>query len=280
MKTRIFLAVLACLLFVIAVRAEVKLRHQGTACQLLVQGKPMLVLGGELSNSAASSIADIDSVLPGMRKLGLNTVFVPVYWDLLESQEGQFDFSLVDEDISVARANDLKIVFLWFGAWKNSMSCYAPMWFKQNVKKYPRAETASGKPLEIASAFSDEVLQADKKAFCQLMTHIRQTDSKENTVVMIQVENEIGMLESARDHSALAEKMWKAGVPPITGTDSPRPGPWSWKQASFGRRQAARRTGWKAISQPACGSVPIFLEARLVDPLWRAFAARALQIAA
>lgn len=256
MKTKISITVLAFLLFGIAVRAEVKLRHQGTACQLLVQGKPMLILGGELSNSAASSIADIDSVLPGMRKLGLNTVFVPVYWDLLESQEGQFDFSLVDEDISVARANDLKIVFLWFGAWKNSMSCYAPLWFKQNVKKYPRAETAAGKPLEIASAFSDEVLQADKRAFCQLMTHIKQTDSKENTVVMIQVENEIGMLESARDHSALAEKMWKAGVPPITGTDL-------YAEEKFQAYHYARYVEQLASAGKAIYDIPMYVNAAM-----------------
>lgn len=42
------------------------------------------------------------------------------------------------------------------------MSCYAPLWFKENTRKYPRAMTRRGKPLEIASAFSDNILQADK----------------------------------------------------------------------------------------------------------------------
>jgi hypothetical protein len=191
--------------------AEVHLQRQGTATRLFVNGQSMLVLGGELSNSAVTNIADIDSVLPRMHTLGLNTVFVPVSWDLTEPEEGRFDFSLVDEDIKVARENHLKLVLLWFGAWKNSMSCYAPLWFKKDTRRFPRAITEKGKPLEIASAFSVHVEEADKRAFCQLMQHLAGIDCKESTVIMIQVENEIGMLESARDHSPLAEKAFKEG---------------------------------------------------------------------
>ena len=132
----------------------------------------IFILGGELSNSAATSVSDIDEVLPRMKALGLNTVLVPVYWEFLEPVEGQMDFTLIDRTIDVARQQELKIVLLWFGAWKNSMSCYAPAWFKRDVKRFPRAMTAEGKPLEIASCFSDNVLQADLKAFSALMQHI------------------------------------------------------------------------------------------------------------
>ena len=173
-----------------------------------------LILGGELSNSAATSVEDIDEVLPRMKALGLNTVLVPVYWELMEPREGQMDFTLVDRMIDVARQQELKIVPLWFGAWKNSMSCYAPAWFKRDVKRFPRAVTAEGKPLEIASCFSDNVLQADLKAFSALMQHIAEKDPQCEVVIMMQIENEIGMLESARDHSALAEKAYKQPVPP------------------------------------------------------------------
>ena len=168
------------------------------------------ILGGELSNSAATSVSDIDEVLPRMKALGLNTVLVPVYWEFLEPVEGQMDFTLVDRTIDVAREQGLKIVPLWFGAWKNSMSCYAPAWFKRDVKRFPRAVTAEGKPLEIASCFSDNVLQADLKAFSALMQHIAEKDPQREVVIMMQIENEIGMLESARDHSPLAEKAYKA----------------------------------------------------------------------
>ena len=173
------------------------------------QIKDFVILGGELSNSAATSVEDIDEVLPRMKALGLNTVLVPVFWEFLEPVEGQMDFTLVDRTIDVARKQGLKIVPLWFGAWKNSMSCYAPAWFKRDVKRFPRAMTAEGKPLEIASCFSDNVLQADLKAFSALMQHIAEKDPQREVVIMMQIENEIGMLESARDHSPLAEKAYK-----------------------------------------------------------------------
>ena len=166
------------------------------------------ILGGELSNSAATSVSDVEEVLPRMKALGLNTVLVPVYWEFLEPVEGQMDFTLVDCTIDVARQQGLKIVPLWFGAWKNSMSCYAPAWFKLDVKRFPRAMTAEGKQLEIASCFSDNVLQADLKAFSALMRHIKERDPQREVVIMMQIENEIGMLESARDHSPLAEKAY------------------------------------------------------------------------
>ena len=170
---------------------------------------PCPILGGELSNSAATSVEDIDEVMPRMRALGLNTVLVPAYWELMETTEGQFDFTLIDRTIDVARRERLHVVFLWFGAWKNSMSCYTPGWFKQDTKRFPRAMTAEGKQMEIASCFSDNVLQADLKAFSALMRHIREKDPQREVVIMMQIENEIGMLESARDHSPLAEKAYK-----------------------------------------------------------------------
>ena len=176
---------------------------------LQAQGLSRPILGGELSNSAATSVEDIDEVMPRMRALGLNTVLVPAYWEFVEPVEGQFDFTLIDRTIDVARREQLQVVFLWFGAWKNSMSCYAPGWFKQDTKRFPRAMTAEGKQMEIASCFSDNVLQADLKAFSALMRHIKERDPQREVVVMMQIENEIGMLESARDHSPLAEKVYK-----------------------------------------------------------------------
>ena len=176
---------------------------------------PFPILGGELSNSAVTCVEDIDNVMPRMRALGLNTVLVPTYWELLESTEGRFDFTLTDRVIDKARENGLKVIFLWFGAWKNSMSCYAPLWFKTDTKRFPRAMTKTGKPMEIASCFSANVLQADNKAFTAFMRHLAEKDKGIGTVIMLQIENEIGMLEAARDHSPLAENTYDAPIPKV-----------------------------------------------------------------
>lgn len=189
------------------------LTRVGNKTQLIVQDKPFLILGGELGNSTATTSQNMESVWPRLKALNLNTVLIPVYWELIESKEGKFDFSLYRDLILKARANNLKIVFLWFGVWKNSMSSHAPAWVKLDQKKYPRVKDQQGKTLEILSSFSEDVLNADSKAFEKLITFIRGVDSKEQTVILIQVENEIGMLSSARDYQSLAETSFRSPVP-------------------------------------------------------------------
>lgn len=212
--TRLKSALLATALIFNAINASAQCRITGSGAdrQLTLDGKPFIILGGELGNSSASSVADVERIFPKLNRMGLNTVLVPAYWDLMEPEEGKFDFTLIDAAIGTARQNNLHVVFLWFGAWKNSMSCYAPEWFKVDCKRFPRAHTAEGKPLEIASAFAENVFQADARAFESLVAHIAKTDT-EHTVVMLQIENEIGMLENARDYSADAQKLYDAQVP-------------------------------------------------------------------
>ena len=189
------------------------LAKQGDATQLIVEGKPFIMLGGELGNSSAASLDDMEWICPKMQQMQLNTILVPAYWELLEPEEGKFDFSLIDGSIALARKHDLKIVFLWFGAWKNSMSCYAPVWVKENVKRYPRAMTSSGQALEIMTAFDANNLKADAKAFARFMKHIAEVDKGRQTVIMVQVENEIGMLRNARDYRPEANAAYNSDVP-------------------------------------------------------------------
>jgi len=187
-------------------------RHTDGSATLTVDGKPYVIIGGETGNSMASCRADIDKVMLDAVAHGYNTLLIPMAWELIEPRQGEFDFSSVDNILGTARSHGLKVVPLWFGVWKNSMSCYAPAWFKRDTGTYPRAMTRSGKPLEIASAFSTAVYEADAKAFSALLRHIADTDT-DGTVIMLQIENEIGMLEDARDYSPLAQAEYNKGVP-------------------------------------------------------------------
>ncbi|WP_375195831.1 DUF5597 domain-containing protein [Sphingobium sp.] len=190
-----------------------RLVKQGTATQLHVQGKPMLLIAGELGNSSASSAAYMAPHWKRLKDMHLNTVLAPVSWELIEPVEGKFDFSSVDALIRDARANRLKLVFLWFGAWKNSMSTYVPAWVKRDQNRFPRAQLPNGQGVDILSSMAPATLEADQKAFAALMTHIKAVDDRQNTVVMTQVENEIGMLPVARDYGPLADAAFKGQVP-------------------------------------------------------------------
>jgi len=189
------------------------LRRQGDATQLVVNGAPILLIGGELGNSSASSAAYMAPIWPRLRAMHLNAVFAPVTWELIEPQEGRFDWSSVDQLVSDARANDMRLVLLWFGAWKNSMSTYAPAWVKRDQARFPRAQMPNGQGVDILSAFSTETQAADSRAFAALLRHIRTIDDARNTVVMVQVENEIGMLPVAREYGPLAEAAFRQPVP-------------------------------------------------------------------
>ena len=135
-------------------KALPRLSKQGSATRLIVKGKPFLVLGGELGNSSASSAAYMAPHWPRLRAMHLNTVLAPVSWELIEPVEGKFQWDSLDELLEGARKSDLKLILLWFGAWKNSMSTYAPAWVKRDPARFPYARTAEGKAVEILSPSS------------------------------------------------------------------------------------------------------------------------------
>jgi hypothetical protein len=181
--------------------------------QLLIQGKPFLILGGELGNSSAGTSAEADATLPEMARLHVNTVLMPVAWEQVEPREGTFDFSILDHWIDVARQQNLHLVLLWFGSWKNAFSEYAPDWVKSDSKRFSRAMGIDGAPLEILSTFGTDSAKCDSLAFAALLKHVRVKDGEQQTVLMVQVENEVGVLGSARDRSPEANRQFAGPVP-------------------------------------------------------------------
>jgi beta-galactosidase GanA len=186
-------------------------RHGAT--QLIVDDHPYLMRAGELENSTPSDLRLMEATWPKLEAMHFNTAVVPAYWEIIEPKEGHFDFRSVDGLVAGARRHNMRLVLLWFGSWKNSMSSYVPAWVKWNTARFPRARRSDGSSIEILSAVSSENLRTDGNAFAALMAHLKAFDGGQHTVVVVQVENEIGMIPEARDHSPEAEAAFRAPVP-------------------------------------------------------------------
>ncbi|HEY0786060.1 MAG TPA: DUF5597 domain-containing protein [Acidobacteriaceae bacterium] len=179
---------------------------------LLVDGAPYLVLGAQIGNSSAWP-AVLSQVWPALEATHVNTGEAPVYWEQIEPQPGQFDWTNVDALIEGARAHHLHLVLLWFGTWKNGNDHYVPQWIKRDPQHFPRMLNSAGNPIDDLSANSPVNMEADRKAFAALMHHVAEKDGTEHTVIMIQVENESGGIGSARDYSAASNREFAGQVP-------------------------------------------------------------------
>jgi hypothetical protein len=211
-----FLAATALIAFIalpqaLAVEAPQLVQKDGRFA-LLVDGRPFLILGGQIHNSSAWP-SELPQVWQSMADLHANTVAAPVYWEQLEPQQGHFDFANVDQIVEGARAHGLHVVLLWFGTWKNGNMHYVPAWVKSDPQRFPHTIRPDGEPIDVLSANSRNNLEADKAAFTALMRHLKQIDSEQHTVLMIQVENESGNIGSVRDNSEGANREFAGAVP-------------------------------------------------------------------
>lgn len=214
MTSKRSIIIAAALLLAIGAYAQPALVKQNGVTRFVLDGKPFVMYGGELHNSTSSSESYMEEigVWEQMKTGNFNTVIASSSWELVEPEEGRYDFSSVDHVIRNARRNGLKVVMIWFASWKNGTSTYAPGYVKRNPKKYPLVQDRNGKNLNVLSTFGKASMEADKMAYAALMRHIKETDT-DHTVIMMQVENEMGILGVPRDYSAAAQKAWKAQVP-------------------------------------------------------------------
>jgi hypothetical protein len=245
---------------------------------LLVDGKPYFMFGGQAHNSSGWP-----ALMPGVwlaaEKMHLNTLEVPIYWEIIEPEQGRFDFSSIDTLLAQASLHKTHLVLLWFATWKNGSNHYMPEWMKRDAAKYPNIQNEKGEWVDSPSPHSQATLDADKKAFAAVMHYLKKADPK-HTVIMVQVENEPGSWYSVRDFSPVAQKSFDGPVPgallkPEVLKELPhQANNGSWKEV-FGNNADEYFHAWHVahfIGEVAAAgkqeySLPLYTNAALRDPL-------------
>ena len=187
--------------------------HQDGRYALMVDGKPYLMLGAQVSNSSGWP-EKLAALWPMAALMHVNTLEVPVYWEQMEPSEGKFDDTVVDDVVEQARAHHVRLILLWFATWKNGKMHYAPEWVKSDTKRFPRMITPAGLPIDVLSPNSPANYNADAAALAHLMappppdrrhpTHRHHDATGERA----------GALGAVRDFSPMAQKQFEANVPP------------------------------------------------------------------
>ena len=279
-KISLTATLLATLLALPASAAELpRLASKDGRHALLVDGKPFLILGAQAHNSSNYPAA-LGPVWAAANDIKANTLLMPVAWEQVEPEEAKFDFSFVDTLVKQAREQKKRLVLLWFGTWKNTSAQYTPQWVKLDTKRFPANMDREGKANYSLSPFGAETLKADKKAFVALMTHLKKIDSTERTVLMVQVENEVGTYGLVRDFAPAAQAAFEQPVPaavlarqkPVGATAPATSGTWrevygDYADEYFHAWAIARYIGEIAAAGKAVYDLPMFVNNALRDPL-------------
>jgi len=225
---------LACAVSLVFAQAKPipQLVKKGDKFSFMVDGKPFIILGGQVDNTAAFPDR-MERDRDAFRVMNLNTVEYPVYWNVIEPEEGKFDFTGFDQILRGIRSQGLRGDILWFGSWKNGAMDWAPNWVKGDPSRFPRVLDRAGQPIRVLSPLSKTNMEADRKAYTAMMRHLKEVDEADRTVILVQVENEPGLLGSVRDYSPESNKLFQGPVPAslVTGLKK-KPG--TWKEV-FGR---------------------------------------------
>jgi len=245
------------------------LAKSGDRHALIVDDAPFLMLGVQANNSS-NYPAMLPKVWPTVRQLQANTLEIPIAWEQIEPVEGKFDFSWVDTLLQEARANNVRLVPLWFGTWKNTNPQYTPEWVKRDTKRFPREIKPDGSTYWVMSAHGRQTLEADKRAFAALMRHIREVDPQ-HTIIMMQVENETGSYGIPRDFSPKAQRLFAQPIPAELAKRAGKSGTWSQAfgktaDQAFNAWYVARYVDEIAAAGKAELDLPMYVNASLTDP--------------
>ena len=257
--------------------------HKDGRFALFVDGKPFLMLGGQMNNSSEWPSA-LPDVWAAVARMHVNTLAAPVYWEQMEPTPGTFDYANVDQLIHEAREHHVHLLLLWFGASKNGQMHYVPEWVKTNTQKYPRLTNSRGQLLDILDDNAPSNLEADKLAFTTLMRHLKKVDGEEHTILMVQVENEAGPYYADRDYTEQGNKLFAQQVPgELVAAFHKQPGNWHdvfgmTDNETFATWSEARYINALAEAGKAEFNIPMYVNVAAVNTPNRDSVNRALDI--
>ena len=236
---------------------------------LIVDGRPFLMQGAQVNNSS-NYPAPLATAWPLLDRIHANTVEVPIAWEQVEPVEGRFDLSFLQTLLDQARAHGKRVVLLCFGTWKNTSFSYTPDWVKQDNRRFPRMKTRDGSDHGVLSAHGVATQAADTRAFVQVLAYLRDHDPQ-NTVIMIQPENETGSYRNPRDYSPTANALFAKPIPVALAKATGRRG--TWAQAfgaqadrAFNTWHVARFVEGVAAAGKAVKPLPMYVNASLAGP--------------
>ncbi len=246
---------------------------------LLVDGAPFFMFGGQSGNSSTWP-ATMPNVWNTIEAMHANTLEVPIYWEMIEPQPGEYDFSSLQMLLDQARERNKRLVILWFATWKNGSNHYMPEWMKKDSKKYPNVMGKNGKEVDSPSPHARATMELDAKAFVEVMKYLKEKDPQ-HTVIMVQVQNEPGTWGSVRDYSAATEKLFKQPVPAallnaktLRELNIPANAKGTWEEV-FGKDadeyfhawHVASHIDYVAAAGKAVNPLPMMVNVALRDPL-------------
>jgi beta-galactosidase GanA len=246
-----------------------RIETRGGRHALIVDGAPFTILGGQVNNSSNYPDA-LRTAWPVLDRVGANTVEVPIAWQQVEPEEGRFDLSFLQELLDQARAHDKRLVLLWFGTWKNTSVSYTPDWVKLDNRRFPRMKKRDGTDHGVLSAHGAATLAADRRAFVEVMRYLRDHD-RQNTVIMVQVENETGSYGNPRDFSPAATALFGGPVPAVLARRAGKAGTWaqvfgSQADRAFNTWHVATYVDAIAAAGKAVKPLPLYVNASLAGP--------------